>query len=176
MKILSFGAGTQSTALALMSCENVLALREGKALPHPAIPIYDALVICDLGAEPSWVRIQTDFVRMVCERCDIPFYEIPTNLYQDLIENYGRKRTVSIPWWTKGEDGKEGKIGRRACTSDYKIEKVAQFTRWNILGYKKGQKTRPEDIHAHEMHIGLSAEETSRVNINPNKLFGATRS
>lgn len=173
MKILSFGAGTQSTALALMACENVLAMRDGKPIPHPAIPIYDAVIICDLGAEPSWVRVQTDFVKNVCGHCNIPFYEIETHLYQDLIENYGRKRTVAIPWWTKRPDGKEGKIGKRACTADYKIERVAQFARWNVLGYKKGQKTRTEDIKAHEMHIGFSAEESSRISENPNKLFNS---
>lgn len=171
MKILSFGAGTQSTALALMSCENAIAQEKGLPFPHPLVPIYDAVVICDLGAEPYWVRTQTDFVHHVCEQCGIPFYEIDTHLYQDLINNYGYKRTVAIPWWTKMPDGRTGKIGKRACTGNYKIDVVSQFARWNIIGYKKGQKTKAEDIKAHEMHIGFSVEEKKRCGNNSNKLF-----
>ena len=49
MKILSFGAGMQSTALALMSCENAFAKTDGKELPHPLVPIYDIVIFCDLG-------------------------------------------------------------------------------------------------------------------------------
>ncbi len=41
MKILSFGAGMQSTALALMSCENAMA--DGPP-PYPAVPVYDAVI------------------------------------------------------------------------------------------------------------------------------------
>lgn len=48
MKILSCGAGMQSTALALMSCENAKAGRP----VHPLVPIYDAIIYCDLGFEP----------------------------------------------------------------------------------------------------------------------------
>lgn len=39
MKILSFGAGMQSTALALMSCENAMNI----PTPYPDVPIYDAI-------------------------------------------------------------------------------------------------------------------------------------
>ena len=56
MKILSFGAGMQSTALALMSCENAFAKTDGKELPYPLVPIYDIVIFCDLGLEPVWVR------------------------------------------------------------------------------------------------------------------------
>ena len=52
MKILSFGAGMQSTALALMSCENVDAERKGHERPYPLVPVYDLVVFCDLGFEP----------------------------------------------------------------------------------------------------------------------------
>ena len=48
MKILSFGAGMQSTALALMSCENVDAERKGHERPYPLVPVYDLVVFCDL--------------------------------------------------------------------------------------------------------------------------------
>ena len=40
MKILSFGAGMQSTALALMACENAQARKTGDKIPHPLVPIY----------------------------------------------------------------------------------------------------------------------------------------
>lgn len=163
MNILSFGAGMQSTALALMSCENALAARMGKTFPHPTIPIYDCIVFCDLGLEAEWVIAQMEFVRRACIEASIRFEKIDTHLYQDLLNYYGRKRTAAIPWWTKGEDGKEGKISRRACTIDYKIDAVAKFARWNVLGYKKGQRTRKEDLSAHEMHIGFSVEEQSRI-------------
>jgi hypothetical protein len=48
MNILSCGAGMQSTALALMSCENA---NEGRQV-HPHVPIYDAVIFADLGEEP----------------------------------------------------------------------------------------------------------------------------
>lgn len=38
MKILSCGAGMQSTALALMSCENK------KEIKYKEVPVYDAIV------------------------------------------------------------------------------------------------------------------------------------
>ena len=63
MKILSFGAGMQSTALALMSCENSLSLKKGQPMPHPDVPIYDLVIFCDLGMEPSWVMDQVMFTQ-----------------------------------------------------------------------------------------------------------------
>lgn len=49
MRILSFGAGMQSTALAPMSCENALA---GKQI-HPHVPIYDAEFFCAFGLDKN---------------------------------------------------------------------------------------------------------------------------
>lgn len=47
LKILSCGAGMQSTALALMSCENAV-----RGMVHDGIPVYSAILFCDLGHEP----------------------------------------------------------------------------------------------------------------------------
>ena len=49
MKILACGVGMQSTALALMACEQAIT---GTSL-YPDIPIYDAIIFCDLGLEPG---------------------------------------------------------------------------------------------------------------------------
>lgn len=165
MKILSCGAGMQSTALALMSCENK---RDG--IKHKEVPIYDAILFCDLGHEPEWVYRQVEFIKYQCEKVGIPFYILETHLYQDYIDNFGKKRVVSIPFWTVDENGKKGKMMRN-CTLDYKINVMAKFVRMNLLGYKKGQRTKQEDLKAHEMHLGFSFEESRRCKDNPHKMF-----
>lgn len=166
MKILSFGAGMQSTALALMSCENAVAAEPS----FPLVPVYDIVVFCDLGLEPPWVHHQMEFTRRACEKAGIRFEVLEAPLYTDFMENFGVRRTISIPWWTLRGDGHKSKMPRN-CTIDYKIELISKFIRWDVLGYRKGQRLRPEDVKAHEMHMGFSAEEANRCKENPNKLF-----
>ena len=148
MKILSCGAGMQSTALALMSCENAKAGRP----VHPLVPIYDAIIYCDLGFEPPWVAKQVDFIRRACASSGLPFKVLKSPLYSDFIRNFGERRTISIPWWTLRDDGHKSKMPRN-CTIDYKVELISKYVRWDLLGYQKGQRLRDEDKKAHEMHI-----------------------
>lgn len=166
MKILSFGAGMQSTALALMSCENAIH----KTPVHPLVPIYDAVIICDLGLEPHWVKDQMEFTRRACESAGIFFKVLDTPLYQDFMKNFGERRTVSIPWWTLRDDGHKSKMPRN-CTIDYKVNEITKFIRHELLGYRKFQRLKQEDIKAHEMHMGFSLEEQRRCHENPHKLF-----
>lgn len=165
LKILSCGSGMQSSALALMSCENAV-----HSNTYPLVPVYDAIIFCDLGNEPEWVYSQTKFIAQECEKVDIDFYILESPLYKDLIEKYGKKRVVSVPYWKINEDGKKSKMPRN-CTLDYKINLIAKFVRWNLLGYKKGQHLLTKDIKSHEMHIGFSYEERHRCRENPLKLF-----
>ena len=166
MKILSCGAGQQSTALALMSCDNVL--NPGK---FPLVPVYDAILFCDLGGERDWVYHQVDFIKEQCTKVGIPFYVLrDKNLKEDYLQNYGRRRVVTIPFWSIDENGKNGKMSRH-CTIDYKIVQMQNFVRWELLGYRKGQKTKPEDIQTHEMHIGFTYEEKQRIFDSKHKLF-----
>ena len=172
MKILSCGAGMQSTALALMSCANKL-VKDGvtdKFEYIEQVPIYDLILFCDLGLEPSWVYNQVYFIQSACEWAGIPFYILKSTLYEDYLRDFGKKRVVSIPFWSVDDAGKKGKMMRN-CTLDYKINIMQKFVRWEILGYKKGQKIKPEDVKAHEMHLGFSKEEERRCSENPNKMF-----
>lgn len=166
MKILSFGAGMQSTALALMSCENAMS----GDWKHPLVPIYDAVLFCDLGFEPPWVSRQVEFVRDACHNAGIFFKVLEAPLYRDFLQNFGERRTISIPWWTVDESGHKSKMPRN-CTIDYKVEVISKFVRWELLGYRKGQKLRPKDRKAHEMHMGFSAEEIKRCKESPSPLF-----
>ncbi len=158
MKVLACGAGQQSSALTLMSCDNIL--HPGK---FPLVPIYDAVLYCDLGGEREWVYRQVHFLKEQCRRLGIPFYILGRrNLKEDYMKHYGISRVSTIPFWSLGENGKKGRM-RRQCTIDYKVVQMQQFVRWELLGYKKGEKTRPEDVGAHEMHIGFTYEEKQRI-------------
>lgn len=170
MKILSCGAGMQSTALALMSCENKRAMDNNQSPPHPTIPVYDLVAFCDLGEEPPWVYSQVEFIANACQESGIKFIILNTHLYDDYMTNFGRSRVVSIPFWTINEDGTKGKMMRN-CTMDYKIDAIQKYVRWELLGYKKGARTKPEDLKAHEMHIGFSNEEKQRCKENPHQMF-----
>ena len=142
MKILSCGAGQQSTALALMSCEKAMNKKE----IYPLVPVYDAVLFCDLGGEREWVYRQVDFIAMCCKEVGIPFYVLKDkNLKEDYLTNYGTARVCTIPFWSIDENGKKGKMTRH-CTIDYKIVQMQNFVRWNLLRYRKGQRTKPEDI------------------------------
>lgn len=137
MKILSFGAGMQSTALALMSCDNAIAQTLGRPVPFSKVPVYDAVIICDLGFEPPWVQAQADFVGQKCRSVGIFYTSLDAPLYQDLMRDFGKRRVVSIPWWTLSDDGHKSKMPRN-CTLDYKVDLISKYVRWELLGYRKG--------------------------------------
>lgn len=113
---------------------------------------------------------QVNFIKSACEWAKIPFYILKSRLYEDYMRDFGVHRTTSIPFWTLDEKGKKGKMMRN-CTLDYKINLMQNFVRWQLLGYKKGQRTKPEDMKAHEMHLGFSQEEVHRCKENPHKMF-----
>ena len=170
MKILSCGAGMQSSALHLMSWENALANIRVVPPVWPQVPIYDISIFCDLGFEPPWVKKQVEFLANAGHSCGVPLVILDSPLYTDFMENFGERRTISIPWWTIKEDGHKSKMPRN-CTIDYKVELISKYVRWELLGYKKGQRLREEDKKAHEMHMGFSAEESRRCKESPNPMF-----
>lgn len=185
LDILSCGAGMQSTALILMSCENKQAFLDGKTLPHPRIPIYDIAVFCDLDKEPDWVYKQVNFIQHACEKVGIPFIILAEgdgygkSLYNDYMNNFGIKSVRSIPFWTLTEeiDEKTGEVklrkGKmpRVCTMDYKIDIIQKYIKREVLGYNLFERLKVEDRKAHRMHIGFSFEERSRCKPNPNPMF-----
>ena len=92
----------QSSALALMSCANKLIKEDrtgGFSFTYiDQVPIYDAIVFCDLGLEPSWVMNQVLFIQNACEWAGIPFYILKSSLYDDYLKNFGNSRVSSIPF------------------------------------------------------------------------------
>ena len=106
MKILSCGAGQQSTALALMSCEKAMSKKE----IYPLVPVYDAVLFCDLGGKREWVYRQVDFIAGCCKEAGIPFYVLKDkNLKEDYLTNYGIARVCTIPFGVLMKMAKKGR-------------------------------------------------------------------
>ena len=115
LRILSLGAGVQSSTLALM-------IEKGE------IPMVDAAIFADVGAEPKKVIKWLDFLK---KKVSFPVYIVQwRNLKQDIIDaSKGEYKSFSAPFFTQNIiTGKKGMI-RRMCTTDYKIKPVTKKIR-----------------------------------------------
>ena len=141
IRILSLGAGTQSSALALMY--------ENGELPNPP----DYAIFADTEAEPpevtKWLKkLQTQITK----------FPILTRSRGNLVEDtLSEGRSSAIPFFMLNPDGSKG-MGKRQCTADYKINVVYKAIR-EILGYKPRQKMR----HTVDMIMGISIDEPDRI-------------
>lgn len=145
IRVLSLGAGVQSTVLALMACDGTL-------------PGLDAAVFADTGWEPPAVYEQVDRLAAELARVDIPLHRVSSgNLRADTLDP--AHRFVSVPYFTRNADGGEG-MGRRQCTSEYKLKPIKVKVR-ELLGYPHPTPV-PRDVFA-EQWIGFSTDEIHRV-------------
>jgi len=92
LEILSYGAETPSTTLVLMSCEDAL---EGRPI-WSHVPVYSAVIFCDLHAEPPWGYRQVAFVATVCRQAGIPYFTLDSNLYGDFTRNFGYAHVLQM--------------------------------------------------------------------------------
>lgn len=160
-RVLSLGAGVQSTTLLLMSLRGEL-------------PRLDAAVFADTQWEPQKVYVHLQWLKGLCERAGLPLYTgTAGNLRRDAIdfrrnrrtekgvENpTGRTRYASIPLFVKNLDGSQGRV-KRQCTKEYKIEIVERIIRRLILGLKPRQ--RAPKVAAVEHWYGITTDESQRA-------------
>ena len=151
LRILSLGAGVQSSTLAML-------IEQGK------VPMVDAAIFADVGAEPDNV---IEWLQWLKTKVSYPIYVVQwRNLKEDLINvTKGLEQRVPIPFFSLSDNGKIG-MNRRQCTADYKIKPVTQKIR-SLLGLKKGQKAT-KDMQV-ELLMGISLDEVQRMKTNPIK-------
>lgn len=146
IRVLSLGAGVQSSTLLLMA----------DRLPESERP--EIAVFADTGDEPDSVYEHFEMLKSVVKNIKVILVRKSDSLigdYEDWL-NGDSKRASSIPFFTKGED-KEGRLPRQ-CSNDYKIKQVWLATR-TYLGYKPRQRMK----HYVEMWIGISTDEWMRA-------------
>ena len=149
LKVLSLGAGVQSTALALM-------IEKGE------MDKVDCAIFADTKGEPKLVYEHLDWLET---QVSYPIYRTSwRDLKEDMLDAaVGKYKFMAIPLFTKNmETGKKGLL-RRQCTFDYKIKPVQQKVR-QLLGYSKGQRVK-KDTQV-DMVMGISYDELQRMKEN----------
>ena len=146
MKIISLGAGVQSSVLALLSDKGEL------------IPRADACIFADTQCEPKSVYETLDWLR---SEISIPIHITTAgSLINDVLrgENSSGTKFITIPLYTK-EPGSKRDMGRRQCTNEYKLNPIKRKCR-ELLGYTSNARI-PEGTF--EVMIGITTDEATRM-------------
>jgi 3'-phosphoadenosine 5'-phosphosulfate sulfotransferase (PAPS reductase)/FAD synthetase len=152
LRILNLGAGTQSTAVALMHLDGTL-------------PPIDAAVFADTQWEPQEVYTHLDRLRGTFEDAGVPLLEVTAgNIREDALNP--EHRFASMPTFVKGEMSKAGGMNRRQCTSEYKIKPVRKAI-LGLLADTLGKKmdsfrNLPKGVYVEQV-FGISLDEAQRM-------------
>lgn len=147
LRILSLGAGVQSSTIALMA-------------EHGDIEAIDFAIFADTQAEPKFVM---EWLKWLESKLSFPIYRVSRgSLTHDQlsIRNPKPGRTCvkgKIPAYVLNPDGTKGMFGRK-CTSDYKIQPIEKKVK-EIIGIKRFSKKN--EIKVHQI-IGISVDEAQR--------------
>lgn len=154
IRVISLGAGVQSSTMALMYMQ------------HELKPMPDCAIFADTGHEPAAVY---DWLRWLEQRLPFPLYQVSKG---DLWASATRVRrtrdgertyiVTAIPAFT--QDGISQGKGQRHCTRDFKIKPINAKVR-QLLGRKR--VTKRHGVLA-EMLIGISTDEHLRMKPNHN--------
>ncbi len=140
LRILSLGAGVQSTALALM-------------IARGDLPMVDAAIFADTGWEPEAVYRHLEWLESV-----LPYPVIRVsagNLREDTLNgvNSTGQTFASIPWFLVDKRGKR-RLGKRQCTKQYKLRPLQKKIVEMLGGRPKAGA---------EVLIGISTNEAWRI-------------
>ncbi|TQJ60511.1 hypothetical protein FBY30_2779 [Arthrobacter sp. SLBN-83] len=151
LRILSLGAGVQSSALLILAARGDL-------------PKLDGAIFSDTGWEPAAVYEHLDRLeREVAKPAGIPIYRVSSgNIRNDALDP--AHRFASMPLYIKNKDGGDG-MTRRQCTSEYKLKPIKEKTR-ELLGAEPREDGKPGRVPAGrfaEQWVGISTDEISRA-------------
>jgi hypothetical protein len=144
LRVLSLGAGVQSTTVLLM-------------MLHGQIERADAVIFSDTGWEPEAVYEHLSKLEKIMFEAKMPFYKVSFgNIKQDFLES--ETKFATMPLYTLNKDGKKSMLMRQ-CTNDYKIKPLNKIQR-ELAGLKKGERSKE---HLITTVIGISLDESQRM-------------
>jgi len=147
LRILSLGAGVQSTTLLLLAVEGTL--------PKPDVAIF-----ADTRGEPAAVYAHLERVTAVAAEAGIQVIQVSAgDLAADAVDP--EHRYASIPYFARNPDGSGG-MGRRQCTDEYKLTPIRRKVR-ELLGAAPPDFRRVPKGQVAEQWVGFSVDEIHRV-------------
>ncbi len=150
-RVLSLGAGVQSSTLLLLSARGEL-------------PPLDAAIFADTGYEPAAVYAHLAWLEELAGGAGIPVYRVGrASIRADTLEvqatgHRAGRRFGSMPFFVD-LPGERGMI-RRQCTKEYKLEPIRRRLR-RLVGLAPGERAG-DKVHV-EQWVGISADELHRV-------------
>lgn len=143
LRVLSLGAGVQSTTLYLLACE-------GRIGP------FDVAIFADTRWEPG--TVQAHLARLKAFGGRVPILDVSAgNIRDDALDP--ARNFVAMPLYFRTDDGTTG-MGQRQCTNQYKLVPIKRQVR-DLLGYPHPTRI-PAGVYV-DMAIGISADEVWRA-------------
>jgi hypothetical protein len=149
LRVLSLGAGVQSTTLALMAAHGEIG------------PMPDCAIFADTGWEPKAVY---EHLAWLMSPNVLPFtvhMVSDGNIRDGLVRGAQGERWASIPAFTRSASGKVGMI-RRQCTKELKIVRIRRKVR-ELVGIA-GKRSPSHPVV--EQWIGISFDEIVRMKMS----------
>lgn len=149
LRVISLGAGVQSTTMALMAAHGELE------------PMPDCAIFADTQSEPQGVY---DHLRWLMSPNVLPFpvHIVTAGSLRDQIMSASAGHTRNDgrpPLFIRNPDGSQGILNRQ-CTDDFKIDPIEKEVR-RLLGLKPRQHWPKEPVL--EQWIGISLDEVMRI-------------
>ncbi len=143
MRIISLGAGVQSTTVLLLA-------NHGELHGDPV----DCAIFADTGWEPAAVYDHLAWLETVSE---IPILRVSSgNLREAALDP--TRRFATMPVFVFNEHGGEGQV-RRQCTSEYKVKAINRRLR-ELLGVGPRDRIAPGTVTT---LLGISLDEVQRM-------------
>ena len=162
LPVISLGGGVQSSVMALMASQSLLPTGADGAFD--CVPGY--AIFADTHWEPPSVY---EHIKWLEGQLRFPVYIVDNSLprarhggrslredVKTLTNHSGSRSYVDIPVYLKGRNGESNGIGRRQCTTNYKVIAIRRKIR-EFLGLWEGQRV-PAGTTV-EMWPGISTDE-----------------
>lgn len=152
MRVISLGAGVQSTTMALMATRGLIT------------PMPDCAIFADVQAEPAAVYRHLDWLE---KQLPFPVHRVTAgSLKQHIVDAVAGSRFAGAPFYANSTSEGGGML-RRQCTREFKLAPLMQKER-ELLGAQKGENIAQYGVQI-EQWIGISLDEVSRMRTSNEK-------
>ncbi len=150
LAVISLGGGVQSSVMALMAGEEA----------------FETVPDCAIFADTHWESPSIyEHLEWLKERLNFPLYVVDNgrSLREDvkaMTNNSDFPDFVDIPVHLKGRNGEGDGMGKRQCTTSYKVRPIRKKIR-ELLGLRSRQRVPTDTVV--ELWLGISTDEAIRM-------------